>query len=113
MSPDLSTSLFLVAFAAALVSVVSSLARVQAIATSGLTLRTILGLKHLAWTEIEAPVLFRPGPLFIHLIVRPKTRSFFSLRTKFGVVAGLQEAQRLSSALSSFIAVKEGSVSGT
>jgi hypothetical protein len=106
--PDLGTSLFLIVFGVAFASVVSSLARVQAVGSSGLTLRTVLGLKHLAWNEIEAPVLFRPGPLLIHLIVRPKARPFFSLRTRFGVVARLQEAERLSTELSSFIAVKDG-----
>ena len=91
-------------------SVVSSLARINTVSSSGLTLRTVLGLKHLAWNEIEAPVLFRPGPLLIHLIVRPKAHSFFSLRTKFGVVARLHEAERHVTALSSFIAVREGTV---
>lgn len=110
MWPDLGTSLFLIAFGAAFVSVVSSLARINTVSSSGLTLRTVLGLKHLAWNEIEAPVLFRPGPLLIHLIVRPKARSFFSLRTKFGVVARLHEVGRQATALSSFIAVREGTV---
>src|SRR5450759_266414 len=77
---------------------------------SARTLRTVLGLKHLAWNEIEAPVLLRPVPLLIHLIVRPKARSFFALRTKFGVVARLHEVGRHATALSSFIAVREGTV---
>ena len=110
MWPDLGTSLFLVAFGAAFASVVLSLARIQTVASSGLTLRTVLGMKHLAWNEIEEPILFRPGPLLIHLIVRPKARSLLSLRTRFGVVAGLQEAERLATALSPFIAVREGTV---
>lgn len=110
MWPDLGTSLFLIAFGAAFVSVVSSLARINTVSSSGLTLRTVLGLKHFAWNEIEAPVLFRPGPLLIHLIVRPKARSFFSLRTKFGVVVRLHEAEHHATALSSFIAVREGTV---
>jgi len=107
---DVSIWLFVVAFGGALASLVSSLARIQSVSSSGLTLRTVLGVKHLAWTEIEAPGLYRPGPFLLHLIVRPKTRSFFSIRTQYGVVGPLREAERLATALSSFIAVKEGTV---
>jgi len=111
--PDVGTSLLLIAFGAAFASVVSSLARIQAVGSSGLTLRTVLGMKHLAWHEIEAPVLFRPGPLLIHLIVRPRARSFFALRSQFGVVSRLQEAERLATALSPFIAVRKGTITSS
>jgi len=88
-------------------SVLSGLASVQAVDDRGIVLRTLTGRSRLAWLDVTSPVLFEPRWLLVHIVIRPRRRSFFALRSAFLVVASLEVARSLASEIAKHVSVEE------
>jgi len=91
-------------------SVLTSLARVQDLDASGITLRTLAGRKRLAWADLRAPVRFWSRTVFVHVVLALRQKNFLALRRNFMVVGGLEESKRVAEALSQYIEVAQSRV---
>jgi len=100
----------LLSLVAALASKLASIARVQAVEESGISLRTLVGVKKLAWSEVRSPVQLRPRSLLAHIVVRLKHPPFLSLRSAYMVHGRLESAQSLAAEISRYIKVEESRV---
>ncbi len=88
----------------------TSLARVQSLNESGITLRTLAGQKHLAWTDLRAPVRFSSRNIWLHISLDFRHVSFFTSRRGYAVVGRLEESRRIAEAISQHIRVAESQV---
>ena len=91
-------------------SVLTSLARVQAVDDSGITLRTLGGQRRLAWSDLRAPVRFWSRTIWVHIVLEPRHVKFLTLRRGFMVVGGLEESERIVEVLRQHISVAQGRV---